>query len=239
MDKGHLHPITQMNRQVIEIFSNMGFEVVEGQELETEWYNFDALNIPANHPARDMQDTFALNNSDKILRTQTSAVQVRFMEKNQPPFRIICPGKVFRRDATDASHSIEFNQLEGLVVSKEASMAELKGLLEIFLKKLFGGNIAMRWRPSYFPFVEPGVEVDIKCIICHGKGCSTCKKSGWVELLGAGMVHPNVFKSAKYGANQWQGYAFGIGIDRLVMMKFGISDIRVLRSGNLLFLKQF
>jgi phenylalanyl-tRNA synthetase alpha chain len=240
MNKGHLHLVTQISRQVVEIFSRIGFKIVEGPYIETEWYNFDALNMPDDHPARDMQDTFHIaNEKSKLLRTQTSALQVRFMEKNQPPFKIICPGKVFRRDATDPSHSPEFYQLEGLVVSKEASLAELKGVLETFLKELFGQDTIIRWRPGYFPFVEPGMEVDIQCAICHGKGCPTCKRKGWVELLGAGTVHPNVFNAAGYNSDEWQGYAFGVGIDRLAMMKFNISDIRVLYSGDLRFLKQF
>lgn len=235
-----LHPITQIERQVVSIFQDMGFEVIEGPLVETEWYNFDALNIPKDHPARDLQDTFNLKDKeDKILRTQTSAVQVRYMEKHKPPFKIVCPGKVFRRDANDPSHIPEFYQIEGLKVSQDASMAELKGVLDTFAKNFFGPEMKVRWRPGYFPFVEPGMEVDVECSICKGEGCLTCAKSGWVELLGAGMVHPNVFRAAKYDPDEWQGYAFGIGMDRLAMMKFEINDIRTLYSGDLRFLKQF
>lgn len=239
MIEGHLHPLTQVERKVVEIFQNLGFQVVEGPVIETEWYNFDALNMPADHPARDMQDTFRLNFDEKILRTHTSATQVRFMEKHKPPFKIVVPGEVFRRDAMDASHSFDFYQIEGLAVSDDASMADLKGTLEYFIKEFLGPKTKMRTRPGYFPFVEPGMEVDVTCAICKGKGCSTCKKTGWVELLGAGMVHPNVFASAGYPSEKWQGFAFGVGLDRLAMMKFGIRDIRLLYSGDLRVLKQF
>lgn len=244
MIKGHLHPLTQVTNELVDIFGKMGFSVVEGPLIETEWYNFDALNIPKDHPSRDMQDTFVVENpdgtvSDKVLRTQTSAVQVAFMEKNKPPFKIISPGKVFRRDQADASHSFEFYQIEGLVVSDNTSMAELKGTLAKFINEFFGPNTKIRWRPGYFPFVEPGMEVDVSCSICAGEGCPTCKNTGWVELLGAGMVHPNVFKNAGYDPEKYRGYAFGMGVDRLVMMKYGINDIRLLYSGDLRFLKQF
>ncbi|HLB95681.1 MAG TPA: phenylalanine--tRNA ligase subunit alpha [Patescibacteria group bacterium] len=255
MTSGHLHPLTQVERKLVDIFEKMGFEVVEGPEIETEWYNFEALNIPKDHPARDMQATFILkNDKDRILRTHTSAAQVRFMEKNQPPFRIIVPGKVFRRDAPDASHSFEFNQLEGLAVGEDISLAHLKGTLKSFIEEFFGFKTAVRFRPGYFPFVEPGIEVDISCTICQGKGCPTCKKTGWLELLGAGMVHPNVFKAAGYDperpalparldsakrAGRWQGFAFGVGLDRLAMLKYKINDIRLLSSSDLRFLKQF
>lgn len=244
MIQGHLHPLTQITREIIRIFQKMGFEIVEGPEIESEWYNFDALNIPKDHPARDMQDTFVLKAGEgRLLRTQTSAVQVAYMEKNKPPFKIIVPGKVFRRDAADAAHSFEFSQLEGLNISKTVSLADLKGVLADFIREFFGEDTKTRWRPGYFPFVEPGMEVDVSCSICQGKGCPTCKKTGWVELLGAGMVHPNVFRSAGYEpdppAGGWQGYAFGVGVDRLAMMKYKISDIRLLYSGDLRFLKQF
>lgn len=240
MIKGHLHLITQVERELVAIFQNLGFEVVEGPDIESEWYNFDALNMPQDHPARDMQDTFVVKGEDhKVLRTQTSAGQVAYMEKHQPPFKIIIPGEVFRRDAADASHSPNFYQIEGLVVDKVVSMADLKGVLAQFIKGFFGEQTKIRWRPGYFPFVEPGMEVDVSCTICDGQGCPTCKQTGWVELLGAGMVHPNVFRAAKYDPEKVSGFAFGVGVDRLVMMKYGISDIRTLYAGDLRFLKQF
>lgn len=244
MIKGHLHPLAQVEQKLVEIFSRLGFEVVEGPDIESEWYNFDALNMPKDHPARDMQDTFVIKGQDSrhnglVLRTQTSAGQVAYMEKHQPPFRIIIPGEVFRRDQADASHSPNFYQIEGLVVEKDISMAHLKGVLTQFIREFFSEKTQIRWRPGYFPFVEPGMEVDVSCVICGGKGCPTCKRTGWVELLGAGMVHPNVFKAAGYDPDKVQGFAFGVGLDRLVMMKYNISDIRLLYSGDLRFLKQF
>lgn len=240
MEQGHLHLLTQANREVIKIFEEMGFAIVEGPQITTEWYNFDALNIPKNHPARDMQDTFRLKHDhNKLLRTQTSAIQVEYMEKNQPPFKIICPGKVFRRDASDPSHTVQFYQLEGLAVDLNISLADLTSILENFAKQYFGSNTKIRFRPGYFPFVEPGLEMDVSCSICQGRGCPTCKRKGWVELLGAGMVHPNVFKAAQYDSGKWQGYAFGMGIDRLAMMKYQINDIRTLYENDLRFLKQF
>ncbi|MFA6493083.1 MAG: phenylalanine--tRNA ligase subunit alpha [Patescibacteria group bacterium] len=240
MIKGHLHPLTQVERELVSIFSKLGFEVIEGPDIESEWYNFDALNMPKDHPARDMQDTFAIKDqSNMVLRTQTSAGQVAYMENHKPPFRIIIPGEVFRRDEADASHSPNFYQIEGLVVDKKVSMANLKGTLAQFIKEFFGENTKIRWRPGYFPFVEPGMEVDVSCTICGGKGCPTCKRTGWVELLGAGMVHPNVFKAAGYNPEEVQGFAFGVGLDRLVMMKYNINDIRILYSGDMRFLKQF
>ncbi|MCL5407542.1 MAG: phenylalanine--tRNA ligase subunit alpha [Patescibacteria group bacterium] len=240
MLKGHLHPLTQVERKLVSIFQKLGFEMVEGPDIESEWYNFDALNMPKDHPARDMQDTFVVKGQqNKVLRTQTSAGQVAYMEKHQPPFKIIIPGEVFRRDAADASHSPNFYQIEGLVVDKNVSMADLKGALAQFIKEFFGESTKIRWRPGYFPFVEPGMEVDVSCTICGGKGCQTCKQTGWVELLGAGMVHPNVFKAANYDPEKVSGFAFGVGIDRLTMMKYGISDIRVFYANDLRFLKQF
>lgn len=238
--KGHLHPLTQVERKAVETFTKLGFEIVEGPLIESEYYNFDALNMPKDHPARDMQDTFAIKDMPgKVLRTQTSAAQVAYMEKHQPPFKVIIPGEVFRRDASDMSHSPDFYQIEGLAVDKNISMANLKGTLEQFIREFFGEETKIRWRPGYFPFVEPGLEVDVSCTICGGKGCPTCKKTGWVELLGAGMVHPNVFKAAGYNPNEVQGFAFGVGLDRLAMMKYNINDIRLLYSGDLRFLKQF
>lgn len=233
-----MHLLTWVEREAVGIFQKMGFGVVEGPLIESEWYNFEALNIPADHPARDMQATLVLEN-DRLLRTHTSSAQVRFMEKNRPPFRIVVPGEVFRRDASDASHSPDFYQLEGLMVAKFVSMADLKGVLAQFIREFFGKDVKIRWRPGYFPFVEPGMEIDVGCTICQGKGCPTCKKTGWVELLGAGMVHPNVFCAAIYKPDEWQGFAFGVGIDRLAMMKYNIDDIRLLYAGDLRFLKQF
>ena len=236
--KGHLHPITQFTREVVGIFAEMGFIVADGPELEKEFYNFDALNIPADHPSRDMQDTFWIktNNKDKIdpknrpvMRTQTSAVQVRFLEKYKDslPCAIVVPGKVFRNEATDATHEAQFSQLEALYVDKDVSLGHLKGVIEHFLKKLYGDDVEIRFRPSFFPFVEPGVEVDMKF---NGK---------WLEMGGAGMVHPNVLKTVGFDPLKWKGFAFGFGIDRLVMMRHNITDIRLLYSGDLRFINQF
>ena len=235
---GHLHPLTQVKRKVEEIFQSMGFRVVEGPEIETEWYNFDALNIPKEHPARDLWDTLWLKNG-LPLRTHTTPVDVRYIEKNNPPLRIITIGRVFRHEATDASHEVNFYQLDGLMVGKDISVANLKGILESFMKSFFGENIKLRWQSSYFPFVEPGLELLMECNVCKGKGCSTCQNSGWLEMAGAGMVHPNVFKNSGLNPKEWQGFAFGIGLDRLTMLKYRINDIRLFYSGNLEFLKQF
>lgn len=233
---GHLHPLTLIQNKVNEIFSSLGFEIVEGPEVETEWYNFDALNIPKDHPARDMWDTFWLSpgnekrkmKSEKLLlRTHTSPVQVRYMESHQPPFRIIAPGRVFRHEASDASHDIQFYQLEGLMVDREISVANFKAVINEFLKRLFGDSVKTRLRPSYFPFVEPGFEIDM-----HGS-------KGWLEMMGAGMVHPNVFKAVGYNPKDWTGFAFGIGLDRIAMMKYKIDDMRLFYSGDLRFIKQF
>jgi len=241
IEKGHLHPITLTLRKIQEIFQNMGFSIVEGPEVETEWYNFDALNIPQDHPARDAWDTFWLKpkNLKLLLRTHTSPVQIRYMEKNQPPFRIIAPGRVFRHEATDASHEVNFFQLEGLMVDKDISLANLKGIMESFMKQFYGQDIVLRWQPAYFPFVEPGLELAMKCRTCKGKGCSVCGNQGWIELVGAGMVHPEVFKAVGYNPKNWQGFAFGWGFDRLVMMKHKINDIRLFYNSDLRFLKQF
>jgi len=246
MERGHLHPLTQVLRKTEEIFHSMGFSIIQGPELELEWYNFDALNMPKDHPARDMQDTLwikeKIKNSKegkKLMRTQTSAVQVRYMEKNNPPFRIIVPGRVFRHEATDPSHEVQFYQLEGMMVDKEISLANLSAVIDEFLKRFFDKKIETRLRPSYFPFTEPSVEIDIKCINCKGKGCSTCQQAGWLEIIPGGMIHPNVFKAAGYNPKNWKGFAFGMGIDRLAMMKYKINDIRLFYSGDLRFLKQF
>jgi len=233
-EKGHLHPITSVIREMSAIFEKMGFSVASGPELETEFYNFDALNIPADHPARDMQDTFWIKTKPgeekKVLRTHTSPVQIRFMEKiskNPKPFKIIIPGKVFRNEATDATHEAQFYQLEGLYVNKTASMAELKGTLEEFFKQFIGPEIKIRFRSSFFGFVEPGVEVDV---FWNGK---------WLEMLGAGLVHPNVLKAAGLDPNIWKGFAFGMGIDRLVLLRYGVDDVRHLYNGDLRLINQF
>jgi phenylalanyl-tRNA synthetase alpha chain len=236
---GHLHPLTQVQRKVEEIFQSMGFSVVEGPEIETEWYNFDALNIPKDHPARDMWNTFCLKDNKLILRTHTSPVQVRYMEKNNPPFRIIVPGRIFRHEATDATHEMQFYHVEGLMVDKNISVANFKAIIQEFFRRFFQKEIGIRLRPSYFPFTEPSFEIDINCVVCGGKGCSVCQKSGWLEMMGAGMVHPNVYKNSGLNPKNWQGFAFGIGMDRLAMMKYKIHDIRLFHSGDLIFLKQF
>jgi len=243
---GHLHPLTQVKREVEEIFQSMGFSVVEGPEIENEWYNFDALNIPKDHPARDVWDTFYLkiqNPKSKIqnllLRTHTSPVQVRYMENHQPPLRIIVPGNVYRHEATDTRHEFQLCQLEGLMVDRETSVPHFKAILGEFFRRFFGKDIKFRLRPDFFPFTEPSFEIGITCLICLGKGCTLCKKTGWLEMAGAGMVHPNVFKAAKLNPKEWRGWAFGFGLDRLAMMKYRIDDIRLFRSGDLRFLNQF
>lgn len=235
---GHLHPLTLAKRKVEEIFQTMGFSVVEGPDMETEWYNFDALNIPKDHPARDAWDTFYLKNN-LLLRTHTSPVQVRYMEKTNPPLRIIVPGSVFRHEATDLSHEFQLFQIEGLMVDKNISVANLKAIVSEFFRRFFEKNVGFRLRPDYFPFTEPSFDIAITCLVCNGKGCSVCKKSGWVEVAGAGMVHPNVLKASGLNPKHWQGWAFGFGLERLVMMKYKINDIRLFRSGDLRFLNQF
>jgi len=241
--RGHLHPLTQVITTIGEAFNELGFDVAAGPEIEKDYYNFEALNIPKDHPARDMQDTFWVKNmTDMVLRTQTSAVQIRYMEDHKPPFKVIVPGeKVFRREATDATHEAQFYQTECLVIGEEVSLADLKGTLEYILKKLFGKDVVSRFRPSYFPFVEPALEVDMSCFKCGGSGeaCTTCKSSGWIEIMGAGMVHPKVLQNCKIDPTKWQGFAFAIGIDRVVMLKYGIEDIRLLYSGDLRFVNQF
>ena len=238
---GHLHPLTQVKRKVEEIFQSMGFSVVEGPEIEEEWYNFDALNIPKDHPARDVLSlgkTLYLKGGN-LMRSHTSSVQIRYLEKNQPPLRIIVPGRVFRHEATDASHEINFYQLEGLMVGKGVSAANFKAIIEEFFKRFFNKPVKIRMRPSYFPFTEPSFEVDLLCINCLGKGCSACQQSGWMEMMGAGMVHPAVIKNSGLNPKFWQGFAFGMGLDRLAMMKYKINDIRLFYSADLRFLNQF
>jgi len=238
---GNLHPVTQIRREMERIFQLMGFSVVEGPEIEDEWHNFDALNIPEGHPARDalsLGKTFYLKGGN-VLRTQTSSAQVRYMKKMKPPIRIIVPGKVYRYETTDASHETNFFQLEGLLVDENVSVANLKAVLKKFLEEFFKREVEIRLRPSYFPFTEPSFEVDMLCTVCDGKGCSACKRTGWVEILGAGMVHPNVIKNGGLDPKKYKGFAFGLSIDRPTMMKYKINDIRLFHSGNLNFLKQF
>lgn len=234
---GSIHPITQTCQQIEEIFAQMGFLFREGPEIEDDYHNFIALNIPELHPARAMQDTFYLPNG-LLLRTQTSTVQIRTMEKMPPPLRIVAMGRVYRRDL-DLTHTPMFHQLEGLMVDEQISFADLKGILTEFLHALFSPDIAIRFRPSYFPFVEPGAEVDINCLNCASKGCRICKHSGWLEVLGCGMVHPNVFKSVGIDSGRYSGFAFGVGIDRLALLKYGIPDLRTMFENDLRFLQQF
>ncbi len=237
---GNLHPITLVRRQVEEIFQNMGFSVIQGPEIETEWYNFDALNILPDRPVRDIWDTLWLQTNPKLLlRTHTSPVQIHYMEKHQPPFRIIAPGRVFRREATDASHEVQFYQAEGLMVGKDISVANFKAIAQEFFQQFFNKDIKIRLRPGFFSFTEPSFEIDINCVVCQGKGCKTCAGTGWVETLGAGMVHPNVLKAGGINPKFWQGFAFGMGLDRLAMMKYKINDIRLFYGSDLRFLKQF
>jgi len=238
---GHLHPLTIVRRKIEEIFQSMGFSIAEGPEIEDEWHNFDALNIPPHHPARDVLSlgkTFYLKGGG-IMRTHTSSVQIRYLEKHNPPFRIIAPGKVFRAEATDSSHETNFYQIEGLMIGEKVSVANFKAIIQKFLEEFFKGPLKIRLRPSFFPFTEPSFEVDMGCMVCKGKGCPTCKYSGWIELMGAGMVHPNVLKAGRINPRNWQGFAFGMSLDRLTMMKYKINDIRLFHSGDLRFITQF
>ena len=237
MPIGARHPITQVMEEIIAIFERMGFEVAEGPEVETDYYNFEALNIPKNHPARDMQDTFYISD-DIVLRTHTSPVQIRVMEKRKPPVKIIAPGKVYRCDS-DISHTPMFHQIEGLLVDEGVTFGDLKGVLTEFVRLVFGEGVGVRFRPSFFPFTEPSAEVDIACLICGGKGCRVCKNTGWLEILGSGMVDPEVFKSVGYDPDKYSGFAFGMGIERITMLKFGINDIRLFFENDIRFLKQF
>lgn len=234
---GALHPVTLVEKTISDLLIAMGFEVLAGPEIESDWYNFQALNIPADHPARDMQDTFYITDSI-LLRTQTSPMQARLMEKKQPPIKMICPGKVFRSDS-DASHSPVFHQIEGLVVDENITLCDLKGTLEYLASNLFGPDTQVRFRPSYFPFTEPSVEVDLTCSNCGGKGCSLCKGTGWIEVLGAGMVNPVVLENCGIDSKKYTGYAFGLGVERIAMIKYGIPDIRLFYECDLRFLKQF
>jgi phenylalanyl-tRNA synthetase alpha chain len=235
---GGLHPITKTLDEINEIFFGMGFSVAEGPEVELDYYNFEALNIPKNHPARDEQDTFYINEK-VVLRTQTSPVQIRVMEKSKPPIRIIAPGRVYRSDTADATHSPTFHQIEGLVVDKGITMANLRGTLDTFARRLFGENTKAKFRPHHFPFTEPSAELDVSCFVCGGKGCSVCKGSGWIEILGCGMVHPDVLRNGGIDPEVYSGFAFGMGLERVVMIKYGIDDIRLLYENDIRFLKQF
>jgi phenylalanyl-tRNA synthetase alpha chain len=234
---GSLHPLTRVHDEIVEIFVGLGFSVAEGPEIESDYFNFEALNLPKDHPARDMQDTFYLT-EDRLLRTHTSPVQIRTMQAQKPPLRIIVPGKVYRRDA-DITHSPQFTQFEGLAVDRNISMADLKGTLELFAREMFGPRSKIRFRPSFFPFTEPSAEVDVLCFLCGGEGCRVCKQSGWLEILGSGMVHPQVLRNVGYDPEEVTGWAFGMGVERIAMLKYGVDDIRLFFENDLRFLKQF
>jgi phenylalanyl-tRNA synthetase alpha chain len=237
MPLGRLHPITQVMGEMCSVFQYMGFSVAEGPEVELDFYNFEALNIPADHPARDMQDTFYVDEK-VLLRTHTSPIQVRTMEKHSPPLRIIAPGKVYRCDS-DVTHTPMFHQVEGLMVDRDVSFADLKGILTAFVHEIFDHSTSVRFRPSFFPFTEPSAEVDIRCVICKGAGCRVCSQTGWLEVLGAGMVHPAVFRHVGYDTEQFSGFAFGLGVERVAMLRYGIDDIRLFYDNDLRFLRQF
>jgi phenylalanyl-tRNA synthetase alpha chain len=234
---GSLHPITQINQEICDIFARLGFDIAEGPEVESDYYNFEALNFPKDHPARDMQDTFFIT-EDIVLRTHTSPLQIRTMEKQPPPVRIICPGKVYRCDS-DLTHTPMFHQVEGLLVDENISFGDLKGTLTTFVHRMFDEQTSLRFRPSFFPFTEPSAEVDILCVICRGKGCRVCSQTGWLEILGSGMVHPALYENVGYDATRYSGFAFGMGVERIAMLKFGIDDIRKFFENDLRFLNQF
>lgn len=234
---GSLHPITQISREICDIFERMGYDIVEGPEVEKDYYNFEALNIPKNHPARDMQDTFFVSD-EVVLRTHTSPLQIRTMEKHPPPVRVIAPGKVFRCDS-DQTHTPMFHQVEGLLVDEHVSFGDLKGTLTAFVHQMFDAETRLRFRPSFFPFTEPSAEVDILCVICRGAGCRVCKQTGWLEILGSGMVHPAVFENVGYDTGRYTGFAFGMGVERVAMLKYGIDDLRKFYENDLRFLSQF
>lgn len=234
---GRLHPVTQIMNEVCLVFENLGFSVAEGPDVELDHYNFEALNIPAHHPARDMHDTFYVSDSI-LLRTHTSPMQARIMEKQEPPLRVIAPGKVYRCDS-DITHTPMFHQVEGFLVDEKVSFADLKGVLTVFMQKMFDEDLELRFRPSFFPFTEPSAEVDIACVICKGEGCRVCKKTGWLEILGCGMIDPEVFKMVGYDPEVYSGFAFGLGIERIAMLKYGIDDIRLYYENDLRFLSQF
>ena len=234
---GTLHPITQVNQEMCDIFSSLGFDIGEGPEVESDWYNFEALNFPKDHPARDMQDTFFVSD-DVVLRTHTSPLQIRTMEKQQPPVRIITPGKVYRCDS-DLTHTPMFHQVEGLLVDENISFGDLKGILTTFVHQMFDEKTSLRFRPSFFPFTEPSAEVDILCVICRGQGCRVCSHTGWLEILGSGMVHPALYENVGYEADRYTGFAFGMGVERIAMLKYGIDDIRRFFENDMRFLSQF
>jgi phenylalanyl-tRNA synthetase alpha chain len=234
---GRIHPVTQVSREICDIFAGLGFSIVEGPEVELDYYNFEALNIPKDHPARDMQDTFYVE-ENIVLRTHTSPVQIRTMEKQKPPVRILSPGRVYRPDS-DVSHTPMFHQIEGLLVDRGITFGDLKGVLTFFIKKVFGEETAIRFRPSFFPFTEPSAEVDIQCVMCQGTGCRVCGQSGWLEILGSGMVDPEVFKNVGYDPEEVSGFAFGLGLERIAMLKYGVSDIRLFFENEWRFLEQF
>lgn len=235
---GTRHPISMVIEDVVRIFTAMGFTVADGPDMETDYYNFEALNTPADHPSRDLQDTFWLADG-RLLRSQTSPVQIRVMESQPPPVRIIAPGRVYRRDTTDATHSANFHQIEGLYVDRRVSLADLKHDITCFAQSMMGPDVKVRFRPHFFPFTEPSVEYDFSCHVCGGRGCRVCKQSGWIEISGAGLVHPNVFKKVGYDPEKYSGYAFGMGVERIAMIKYGINDIRDLYTNDLRFLEQF
>ena len=235
---GHFHPLSLVQRQLEDIFLGMGYSIVDGPEVEYDYYNFQALNIPPDHPARDTQDTFYITDNI-LLRSQTSPVQARVMEKTEPPIKIISPGRVYRSDAVDATHSPLFHQLEGLVIDRGITMGDLKGTLEMFAKRMFGEDTRIRFRPHHFPFTEPSAEVDVSCFVCGGKGCRLCKGEGWIEILGAGMVHPNVLRNCGIDPEEYSGFAFGLGIERIAILKYHIDDMRLLYENDIRFLNQF
>ena len=235
---GSMHPVSLVQDQLIDMFTGMGFDVVEGPEVEYDHYNFELLNLPKNHPARDAQDTFYIEDNI-VLRTHTSPVQARTMLTRKPPIRIVCPGRVYRADEVDATHSPVFHQMEGLVIDEDVTMADLKGTLDAFAKALYGDDVTTRFRPSFFPFTEPSAEVDLTCVNCHGKGCRVCKGTGWIEVLGAGMVNPKVLDMCGIDSKKYRGFAFGVGLERIVMLRYGITDMRALYEGDVRFLSQF
>ena len=235
---GSMHPVSLVQDQLINVFTGMGFDVVEGPEVEYDHYNFELLNLPKNHPARDAQDTFYIEDNI-VLRTHTSPVQARTMLTRKPPIRIVCPGRVYRADEVDATHSPVFHQMEGLVIDEDVTMADLKGTLDAFAKALYGDDVTTRFRPSFFPFTEPSAEVDLTCVNCHGKGCRVCKGTGWIEVLGAGMVNPKVLDMCGIDSKKYRGFAFGVGLERIVMLRYGITDMRALYEGDVRFLSQF
>lgn len=239
-DKGHFHPLTAVQNELVELFSSMGFAVADGPELESDYFNFTAINIPEDHPARDMQDTFYIKNHPHfLLRTHTSSMQVRMMRELSAPLKVVVPGRCFRNESTDARHEHTFYQFEGFAVDKNINMSHMKGVLELVAKKLFGDDVMVRLRPKFYPFVEPGVNGEVSCFLCKGVGCGVCKHTGWMEVFGAGMIHPNVLKEGGIDTKEYQGFAFGFGLTRLVMLKYNIDDVRIMAGGDLRFIKQF